>query len=79
MIDMFATKMNHKPPLYVLPVPDANAVNIDALNISWEGLDGYVLCPVALIPNVIQKMNTYRCKMIVVAPGWPRMHWFCIP
>ena len=22
------------------------------------------------------KMNTYRCKMIVVAPGWPRMHWF---
>ena len=21
-------------------------------------------------------MNTYRCRMIVVAPGWPRMHWF---
>ena len=26
--------------------------------------------------KVIQKMNTYRCRMIVVAPGWPRMHWF---
>ena len=50
-------------------------MNIDALNISWEGLDGYAFCPVALIPKVIQKMNTYRCKMIVVAPGWPRMHW----
>ena len=59
-----------------LPVPDANAMNIDAVNISWEGLDGYAFCPLALIPKVIQKMNTYRCNMIVVAPGWPRMHWF---
>ena len=58
------------------PVPDANAMHIDALNISWEGLDGYAFCPVALIPRVIQKMNTYRCRMIVVAPGWPRVHWF---
>ena len=76
MVDMFATKMNHKLPLYVSPVPDANALNIDALNIAWDGLDGYVFSPVALISNVIQKMNTYRCKMIVVASGWPRMHWF---
>ena len=75
MVDMFATKLNHKLPIYVSPVPDANAINIDALNISWEGLDGYAFCPVALIPKVIQKMNTYRCRMIV-APGWPRMHWF---
>ena len=66
----------HKLPIYVSPLPDANAMNIDALNISWEGLDGYAYCPVALIPKVIQKMNTYRCRMIVVAPGWPRMHWF---
>ena len=76
MVDMFATKFNHKLPIYVSPVPDANAMNIDALNISWEGLDGYAFCPVVLIPKVIQKMNTYRCRMIVVAPGWPMMHWF---
>ena len=76
MVDMFATKLNHKLPIYVSPVPDANVMNIDALNISWEGLDGYAFCPVALIPRVIQKMNTYRCRMIVVAPGWPRVHWF---
>ena len=73
MVDMFATKFNHKLPIYVSPVPDANAMNIDALNISWEGLDGYAF---SLIPKVIQKMNTYRCKMIVVAPGWTRLHWF---
>ena len=78
IVDMFATKVNHKLPLYVSPVPDANTLNIDALNILLEGLDGCVLCPVALIPKVIQQMNTYRCKMIVVAPGWPMMHWFGI-
>ena len=55
MVDMFATKINHKVLLYVSPVPDANAMNIDALNISWEGLDGYVYCPVDPIPKVIQK------------------------
>ena len=51
-----------------------STLKIDALNILWEGLDGYVFCPVALIPKVIQKMNTYKYQMIVVAPGWPRIH-----
>ena len=49
---------------------------IDALNICWEGLDGYVFCPVAILPQVIQKIITYPCRMIVLAPGWPGMPWF---
>ena len=69
VVDMFATKMIHKLPLYVSPVPDANALNIDALKILLEGLVGYAVCPVALIPKVIQRMNTYRCKLIVMALG----------
>ena len=60
MVDLFATKLNHKLPMYVSPVPDGRAWETDALNISWEGLDAYVFCPVALIPQVIQKMTTYR-------------------
>ena len=62
--------------MYVSPVPDGRAWETDALNISWEGLDAYVFCPVALIPQVIQKMTTYRCKIIMIAPGWPGMSWF---
>ena len=38
MVDMFATKLNHKLPICVSPVPDANAMNIDALNISQTRL-----------------------------------------
>ena len=75
MVDMFATKLN-KLPLYISPVPDPNAISVDALNILWEALDGYVYCPIALIPKAIQKMRTYACQMIVVAPGWPGMSWF---
>ena len=71
--NLCATKLNHKLPMYVSPVPDCQALETDALNISWEGLDGYVFCSVALIPQVIQKMTTYRCKIIMIAPGWPGM------
>ena len=73
---MFATKMNNKLPLYGSPVPDPNVMAVDALNISWEALDGYAYCPIALIPKMIQKMRTYAWQMIVVAPGWPGMSWF---
>ena len=42
-IDLFAT--NHKLPLYVSPVPDPNAWDTDALNISWMGLTAYAYPP----------------------------------
>ena len=51
-----------KKTVYVSPVPDSQAWETDALNISWEGLDGYVFCLVALIPQVIQKMTIYRLQ-----------------
>ena len=55
MVDMFATKIDNKLPLYVSPVPDPNAMVVDALNISWEVLDGYAYCPIAVIPKIIKK------------------------
>ena len=76
MVDLFATHLNYKLPIYVSPDPDKKAWKIDTLNICWEGLDGYVFCPVAILPQVIQKIITYPCRMIVLAPGWPGMPWF---
>ena len=40
-VDLFATHLNHKLPLYVSPVPDPKAWDIDALNINWMGLTAY--------------------------------------
>ena len=50
----FATRLNHKVPLYVSPVPDQNAWDIDALNINWSGLTAYAYPPTALLHRVIQ-------------------------
>ena len=48
-VDLFATRLNHKFPLYVSPVPDQNAWDIDALNISWSGLTAYAYPSTALL------------------------------
>ena len=76
MVDLFATSLNAKLPTYVSPVPDDEAWQIDALNISWEALDAYAFCPVAILPQLVQKVIAYRCRVIVIVPGWPGMSWF---
>ena len=75
-VDLFATHLNHKLPLYVSPVPDPKAWDIDALNINWTGLTAYAYPPTALLHRVIQKIRQCYCLIIVIAPGWPGMPWF---
>ena len=75
-IDLFATHWNHKPPLYVSPVPDPKAWDIDAVNINWTSLTAYAYPPTALLHRVIQKIRQCHCLIIVIAPGWPGMPWF---
>ena len=54
-VDLFATRLNHKVPLYISPVPDQ-----DALNINWSGFTAYAYPPMALIHRVIQKNQTIQ-------------------
>ena len=56
-VDLFATRLNHKVPPYVSPVPDQNSWDIDALNINWSGLTAYAYPPMALLHSVIQKIR----------------------
>ena len=72
-VDLFATHLNHKLPLYVSPIPDPKAWDIDALNINWTGLTAYAYPPMALLHRVIQKIRQCHCLIIVIAPGWPGM------
>ena len=73
-VDLFATHLNHKLPLYVSPVPDPSAWDINALNLNWSGLTAYASPPTALLHRVIQKIR--HCLVIIIAPGWPGMPWF---
>ena len=56
-VDLFATHLNHKLPLYISPVPDPKAWDIDALNINWTGLTAYAYPPTALLHRVIQNQT----------------------
>ena len=75
-VDLFATHLNHKLPLYVSPIPDPKAWDIDALNLNWTDLTAYAYHPTALLHRVIQKIKQCHCLIIVIAPGWPGMPWF---
>ena len=54
-VDLFATHLNHKLSLYVSPVPDPKAWDIDALNINWTGLTAYAYPLTALLHRVTPK------------------------
>ena len=76
-VDLFATRFNNKLPQFVSPVPDPQAWAVDALSLSWEGLDPYAFPPAAILGKVVEKLQDYPCSRIVlIAPGWPNMPWF---
>ena len=78
-VDLFATRINYKLPLFVSPYPDPKAWKVDALNISWENLVAYAYPPPALLNAVVDKIRaTVSLKITLIAPWWPARPWFPI-
>ena len=76
-VDLFATKLNAKLPLYFSPVPDPAALGLDALSQDWSNLIGYAYPPPAIITQVLNKLDKHpSCLLYLIAPNWPRMTWF---
>ncbi len=50
-LDLFATRVNHRLPLYVSPMQDLHAWGVDALAFSWRSLDAYAFLHLLLIPT----------------------------
>ena len=63
-VDLFATHLNHKLSLYVSPVPDPKAWDIDSLNINWMVLTACAYPPTALLHRVIQKIRQCPCQIL---------------
>ena len=77
LIDLFATAHNHQLPVYVSPLPDPLAWEVDALSMSWEGLDAYAFPPPVLMARVVTKIDsTSNLTLLLVAPYWPARTWF---
>ena len=76
MVDLFATRFNHRLATYVSPVPDPQAWAVDALSLSWEGLVAYAYPPAPILPKVLRKARDERPCLLLVAPLWPAQHWY---
>lgn len=75
-IDLFATRYSKRLPLYVSPVPDGEAWAVDALNISWSGMQAYAFPPQAILTKVILKARQDKACLILIAPLWKAQPWF---
>ena len=76
-IDLFATCLNAKLPLYCSFVPDPQAVFEDAFRHPWDDLDLYAFPPFPLVGRVIARVQeSSRVAMTLVAPLWPEKEWF---
>ena len=76
MVDLFASRFNHRLPIYVSPVPDPMAWKIDALTFSWENLQAYAFPPFPLLGKVLKKAREERPSLILIAPNWPSRPWY---
>jgi len=76
-LDLFATRHNRKLSVFVSPVPDPLALGADALSLDWEGFLAYAYPPHQILNLVLRKFReTEHCRLILVAPFWPKQQWF---
>ena len=74
-VDLFATHLNHKLPLYVSS-PRSKCVGHRCSEHKLDGSHCLCLPSDGLLHRVIQKIRQCHCLIIIIAPGWPRMPWF---
>jgi ribonuclease HI len=75
-IDLFATRYNTKLMTYVSPIPDPQAYAVDALSMDWKNWWAYAYPPMAIIPQVLTKIRTENCQVLLVAPANPSAPWY---
>ena len=75
-LDLMATQLNNQLPVYISPVPDPQAFGIDAMSLSWRGMDAYVFPPWDMIQEVLIKLQSETCILTAILPRWPNRSWF---
>ena len=69
VVDMFDTVHNTHLPQFMSPVPEPQALAIDALSQAWQGRLMYMFPPFPLLNKVIQKLRaTQTGEVILIAP-----------
>ena len=77
VIDLFATSLTARLPVYFSPASDPRAAGTDALLHPWDDLQAYAFPPIAIIRRVLLKLRSSRnCELTLIAPFWPQREWF---
>lgn len=71
-IDLFAIEYNTKCPAYCSGAGIGRHSLGDAFLLRWERSLLYAFPPVVLISKVLEKINTDRARVILLAPAWAR-------
>ena len=77
VIDLFATSLTARLPVYFSPTFDPRAAGTDAHLQPWDDLQAYAFPPIAIIRRVLVKLRSSRnCELTFIAPFWPQREWF---
>ena len=77
VIDLFATSLTARLPVYFSPASDPQAAGTDALLQSWDNLQAYAFPPIAIIRRVLVKLRSSKnCVLTLIAPFWTQREWF---
>ena len=76
-LDLFATRLNNRLPVFVSPMADPLAVDVDAMSMSWNGMNAYAFPPFVMLGRVLEKvLKDHPYEMVLVAPKWPNQSWY---
>ena len=77
VIDLFATSLAARLPVYFSPASDPLAAGTDALLQPWDDLQAYAFPPIAIIRRVLVKQRSSKnCECTLIALFWPQSEWF---
>ena len=76
IIDLFASYLNKKMAIFCTWDHHPLAYAVDAFSVTWNQMFAYAFPPICLIPKVLEHMKQGHCQVILIAPQWPRRHWY---
>lgn len=74
-IDLFATALNKKCPIFASWGPDPDSSFIDAFTFKWTKYF-YAFPPFPLIARCLNKIIHDNATGVVIVPNWPSQNWF---
>ena len=79
-MDLFATEYNFKIRHYVASNLDPQVLATDALSLDWNQWNAiYLFPPVNCLLKVLHKLQTFKGRVVLVTPNWPKSNWFPPP